>query len=216
MKRLPVFLLFLIAFNFIACAQVLGQSEDESKIFRALLYQKDNYPFSQYRDVYKNFMQDYFGPGHILTDTTASAKYLQKELRDTDIFEGPDYEPTGFNGNFYRVNLRLLADGTIPYNTFFDCFVESVQSIVPPTGDEWMEIWESIDRVIAKTGWTFENEEQDRTELSKQFSCGNYIVHHSNAFDDNTNFHYRIISKENFNNIILPIIESKKESGGKN
>lgn len=210
MKRLSSYFLLLIAFNFIAFGQALGQNDKESKIYRALLYQRDNYPFSQYRDVYKNFMQDYFGPGHILADTVASAKYLQKELEETDIFDGPDYEPTGFNGNFYRVNLRLLADETIPYKTFFDCFVESVQSIVPPDGEEWMKIWESIDSEIIKTDWTFENEEQDRQALSEQFSQGNYIVHHSKAFDDNTNFHYRIISKENFNNIILPLIESRK------
>lgn len=209
MKRLAVYFLTLIAINFIAFAQVFGQNENEIKIYTALLYQKENYPFSQYRDVYKNFMQDYFGPGHILADTAASAKYLQKELTETDVFEGPDYEPTGFNGNFYRVNLRLLVEGRIPYETFFDCFVKSVQSIVPPTGEEWMKIWESIDREIVMSGWTFENEEQDRQELSEQFSHGNYIVHHSKAFDDNTNFHYRIISKENFNNIILPLIESK-------
>ena len=216
MKRLSIYLLSLIAFNFIAFAQSDGLSEKDSEIHRALLYQKENYPFSQYRDVYKNFMQDYYGPGHILADTAASAKYLQKELRETDMFDGPDYEPTGFNGNFYRVNLRLLADGTIPYKTFFDSFVESVQGIVPPDGEEWMKIWESIDREIVKTGLTFENEEQDRQELAKQFSQGNYIVHHSKAFDDNSNFHYRIISKENFNNIILPLIESKKEAMGKN
>lgn len=214
MKHLSSYFLLLIAFNFIAFAQALGQNDKESKIYRALLYQKENYPFSQYRDVYKNFMQDYFGPGHILTDTVASAKYLQKELKETDIFEGPDYEPTGFNGNFYRVNLRLLADGTIPYKTFFDCFVESVLGIIPPDGKEWMRIWDSIDSEIIKTGWTFENEEQDRQELYEQFSQGNYIVHHSKAFNDNTNFHYRIISKENFNNIILPLIESRKETIG--
>lgn len=216
MKRLLIYLLSLIAFNFIAFAQSEGLSEKESEIHRALLYQKENYPFSQYRDVYKNFMQDYYGPGHILADTAASAKYLQKELRETEIFDGPDYEPTGFNGNFYRVNLRLLADGTIPYETFFDSFVESVQGIVPPDGEEWMKIWESIDREIVKTGLTFENEEQDRQELAQQFLQGNYIVHHSKAFDDNSNFHYRIISKEKFNNIILPLIESKKEAMGKN
>ena len=214
MKRSLFYLFFLITFNFIVYAPAHAQSENEGKIYKALLYQLGNYPFSQYRDVYKNFMQDYFGPGHILADTAASARYLQKELNGTDLFDGPDYETTGFNGNFYRVNLRLLADGTIPYKIFFDSFVESVRGIVPPNGEEWMKIWESIDSVIIKTGCTFENEEQDRNELYKQFSQGYYIVHHSKAFDDNSNFHYRIISKEIFNNIILPLIESKKRSQG--
>ena len=215
MKRLPLYLFFLVALNFIAFAQANGQSEKEANIRKALSYQKENYPYSQYRDVYKNFMQDYFGPGHILADTVASAKYLRKELNETDIFEGPDYEPTGFNGNFYRVNLRLKGEGKIPYKTFFDCFVESVQGIDPPNVEECMKIWETIDGEITKMGWTFENEEQDRKELSEQFSQGNYIVHHSKAYNDNSNFHYRIISKENFNNVILPIINNGSRTSNK-
>lgn len=51
-------------------------------ISEALDYQLANYPASQYRDVYKNFMQDFFGPGHILADTAASGKYLRHELAE--------------------------------------------------------------------------------------------------------------------------------------
>lgn len=180
-----------------------------SDIRKALEYQHDNYPISEYRDVYKNFMQDFFGPGHIIADTAASAKYLRKELSETKNFGGPDFEPTGYNGNFYRVNLGLIADGTIPFSTFFEVFVESVRSIVPPTGEEWMEIWESIDDEIAKMGWNFNNEVQDRTDLAAQFADGNYIVHHSKSYEDSVNFHYRIISREKFNEVILPLINSK-------
>ena len=43
----------------------------------SIKYQLQHYPASQYRDIYKNFMQDYFGPGHILNDTSAAGKYLR-------------------------------------------------------------------------------------------------------------------------------------------
>lgn len=165
----------------------------------SLKYQLDHYPASQYRDVYKNFMQDYFGPGHILNDTAAAGKYLSYELDNSERFDGPDFEPTGFEGNFYRVNLRLIKDGTIPYDIFFKAFVKSVQGIIPPDGETWMKIWGEINNEIQSMGLTFENETQDRTDLAMQFRQSNYIVHHSEAFNKANNFHYRIISKDIFN-----------------
>lgn len=179
-------------------------------IAEALDYQLSHYPSSQYRDVYKNFMQDFFGPGHILTDTAASDRYLRHELAEEGPFEGPLYEKTGFRGNFYRVNLSLIKDSILPYDLFFNTFVESVQGITPPSGEEWMKIWNSIDSVIDKKGIRFPDEEIDRNELWKQFEEGNYIAHHSRRFNDSVHFHYRIISRENFEKIILPIIEKSK------
>lgn len=192
-----------------AVSMVYGQVApgDESRIKEALEYQLSRYPYSQYRDIYKNFMQDYFGPGHILANTVAAGKYLRKELNETQRFGGPDYEPTGFNGNFYRVNLRLIADGTVPYQTFFDTFVESVQSISPPGAEEWVAIWTEIDKEIIKLNLHFDNEDADREALARQFAGNDFIVHHSKIYDANSDFHYRIISKENFEKILLPLIK---------
>ena len=176
----------------------------------ALEYQRQTYPASQYRDVYKNFMQDYFGPGHILNDIEAAGNYLQHELQNSEKFEGPDFEPTGFEGNFYRVNLRLIKDGTIPYDIFFDAFVKSIQGIIPPDGEKWMKIWSEIDNEIQLMGLCFENEEQDREALSEQFRQGNYIVHHSNAFNEANNFHYRIISRDIFNRDLRQYLKEKE------
>ena len=179
-------------------------------ISEALDYQLSNYPSSQYRDVYKNFMQDFFGPGHILADTAASGRYLRQELAEDGPFDGPMYEKTGFRGNFYRVNLSLIKDGIIPYETFFPAFVESVQGITPPSGEEWMKTWNLIDSVIVAKGLHFPDEDIDRQALAAQFTDGNYIAHHSRRFNDSVHFHYRIISRDNFENIILPLIEKSK------
>ena len=176
-------------------------------ISEALDYQMSHYPSSQYRDVYKNFMQDFFGPGHILADTAASGRYLRHELAEEGPFEGPIYEKTGYKGNFYRVNLSLIKDGIVPYNTFFPAFVESVQGITPPSGEEWMKTWNQIDSVIKAKKLHFPDEVTDRNELQKQFAEGNYIAHHSRRFNDSVHFHYRIISRDNFETIILPLIE---------
>ena len=176
-------------------------------ISEALDYQISNYPSSQYRDVYKNFMQDFFGPGHILADTAASGRYLRQELSENGPFDGPLYEKTGFRGNFYRVNLSLIKDGIIPYEIFFPAFVESVQGIIPPSGDEWMKTWNLIDSVIIAKDLHFPDEDIDRQALANQFAEDNYIAHHSRRFNDSVHFHYRIISRDNFNSRILPLIK---------
>lgn len=185
---------------------VYGKAEVRDSISAALDYQVSHYPASQYRDIYKNFMQDFFSPGHILNDTTAAGKYLRSELAEEGPFDGPLYEKTGFQGNFYRVNLSLIRDGIVPYDTFFKAFVESVQGIVPPTGEDWMKIWREIDSVIREKGLTFPDEEKDRDALEKQFSEGNYVVHHSKRYNDAVKFHYRIISRKNFEQKILPLL----------
>ncbi len=209
--------------NFISCLAALGvvfagchqgkamsdsdEPSTEDSIAAALDYQVKNYPASQYRDVYKNFMQDFFGPGHILADTAAAGKYLRSELNGDGPFDGPLYEPTGYKGNFYRVNLSLIKDSIIPYDVFFKTFVESVQGIVPPSGESWMNTWSLIDKVIKEKGMKFHDEQKDREEMSKQFSEGNYVVHHSQRYNDSVHFHYRIISRENFEKIIKPQID---------
>lgn len=180
----------------------------EDSISEALDYQLKNYPESQYIDVYKNFMQDFFGPGHILADTASSARYLRQELSIPGPFGGPLYEKTGYRGNFYRVNISLIKDNTIPYDMFFQNFVESLQSITPPDGDYWMRVWDSIDCVIKKKGLTFPDYGSDSIKLKQNFENRNYIAHHSKRYNDSVNFHYRIISRELFEKNILPLIKN--------
>lgn len=203
MKKIFVVFLFIAVFFPL---KTYSQDTRVDSIQNALNYQKINYPASQYRDVYKNFMQDFYGPGHIIKEKESACQNLQKELTATEFYDGPDYEPTGFQGNFYRVNLRLIVEGKIPYSTFLNAFVESVQEITPPDPETWLVIWNEVDREIKNLGWEFDNESEDRNALMKQLSEGNYVVHHSDAYNDSVNFHYRIISKDKFNSIILPLI----------
>lgn len=191
-------------------SQTTVKMTTRDSISQALDYQMKYYPASQYRDIYKNFMQDFFGPGHILADTAAAGKYLRSELAEEGPFEGPDYEPTGYKGNFYRVNLSLLKSGKLPYSLFFKCFVESVQGIEPPSGEEWMKIWSEIDKIIVEKGIRFPEEDADREALAKQFAEGDYIVHHSQRFNDSVHFHYRIISDDLMKNVILPYLNWEK------
>lgn len=187
------------------------REEKSRKVVEVLKMMKERYPEAQYRDVYKNFMQDYFGPGHILSDTIAASRYMSEELQKMRNYDGPAYEPTGYNGNFYRVNLSLVKDSIIPYDKYFYAFFRSVSGIVPPPHNEWQLEWMAIDGIIRDNGFSYPEEEYDRKEIMDLLSKGNFVVHHSERFNNVYELHYRIISKEIFLTELLPLIEKSRQ-----
>ena len=154
------------------------------------------YPESQYADIYKNFFQDSFGPGHILSDKEAARKYLEKELSSAVQMDGPEFEPTGERGQFVRVNLSLIRDGIIPVDTYFEAFVESMDGLTLPTDEEWRSRWTIIDNIIRDMGIKFPDEEADREVVREALESGNFAVHHSQRYNEAYSRHYRIIRSD--------------------
>ena len=170
----------------------------------------ERYPHSTLRDLYKNYFQDRFGPGHIIADEQAADRYLRYELANTTSFEGEDYEPTGYEERFQRVNLGVIADGRVPYETYLSAFVRSVNGITPITIEQWHKEWAVIDGVIASMQLNLPNYEADRAEIWALIEAGEYVMHHSELFEQHYQPHYRIIESEIFRQEILPLIEIKK------
>ena len=177
-----------------------------AKIRQSVERQLELYPESTLRDLYKNFFQDRFGPGHIIADNTAADRYLRYELNAAEGFEGLDYEPTGYEGRFYRVNLGVIADGRVPYDKYFDAFVRSVNNIKPISIEQWRTEWHEIDSVIMSMGLQLENYSVDRAEIKALIEGGDYVMHHSQRFNDHYQPHYRIIERTIFENEILPLL----------
>ena len=177
-----------------------------TKIRQSVERQLELYPESTLRDLYKNFFQDRFGPGHIIADDTVANRYLRYELNAAEGFEGLDYEPTGYEGRFYRVNLGVIADGRVPYEKYFDAFVRSVNNIKPISIEQWRTEWHEIDSVIMSMGLQLENFSSDRAEIKALIDGGDYVMHHSQRFNDHYQPHYRIIERTIFENEILPLL----------
>ena len=177
-----------------------------TKIRQSVERQLELYPESTLRDLYKNFFQDRFGPGHIIADNSAADRYLRYELNTAEGFEGLDYEPTGYEGRFYRVNLGVIADGRVPYEKYFDAFVRSVNGIKPISIEQWRTEWHEIDSVIMSMGLQLENYSADRAEIKALIDGGDYVMHHSQRFNDHYQPHYRIIERTIFENEILPLL----------
>ena len=197
-------LLAVAAMTIFACNKVNSTHEKirQSSVERQL----ELYPESTLRDLYKNFFQDRFGPGHIIADNSAADRYLRYELNAAEGFEGLDYEPTGYEGRFYRVNLGVIADGRVPYDKYFDAFIRSVNGITPISIEEWSKEWHEIDSVIMTMGLQLEDLSADRAEIKALIEGGDYVMHHSQHFNDHYQPHYRIIERTIFENEILPLL----------
>ena len=181
--------------------------ETESRQIRvAVENHLETYPKSTLQDLYKNFFQDYFGPGHIVSDTTSAGAYLDRELASFEQAAGAYYEPTGYNGNFYRVNLSVIKEGIIPRDVFFDAFIRSVSSIQPIPIEDWKKEWAIIDSVINTMNLSLAGYAQDRHKIFLLLEQDKFVMHHSKPFSDAYDPHYRIIGRDIFLKEILPLL----------
>ena len=197
----------IIAILVVAIFLMSGMNADtkNERIRVAVENQLKIYPKSTLQDIYKNFFQDYFGPGHIISDTLSAGTYLDRELDSFEQASDIYYEPTGYNANFYRVNLSVIKEGLISRDAYFDAFIRSMSNIQAITFEEWKEEWKQIDLVIQTMNLTLANYDQDRKKLFSLLEQGKYVVHHSELFTEEYNPHYRIIGQEIFLKEICPL-----------
>lgn len=184
-----------------------GEARTEAAIRTAVERQLAVYPHSTLRDLYKNFFQDRFGPGHIVADTAAAGRYLRAELAEADSLTGAAYEPTGYEGRYLRVNLSVIRDGSVSYERYFDAFVRSVNQIEPPTAEAWRSEWQQIDGVIRAMGLDLADEAEDRRLIAEALAAGHFAMHHSRLFNAHYAPHYRIIERSIFEREILPALQ---------
>lgn len=201
---------YLTAVALLVVATACTGDDTRERIRQSVERQIERYPHSTLRDMYKNYFQDRFGPGHIIADEKAADNYLRYELENATTMEGDDYEPTGYEERFMRVNLSVIADGRVPYDKYLSAFVRSVNGIEPITIEQWREEWAVIDEVINEMNLNLPDYEADRAEIWALLERGEYVMHHSKLFEQHYDPHYRIIEREIFQREILPLIEQKR------
>lgn len=201
---------YLTAVALLVVATACTGDSTRERIRQSVERQMERYPHSTLRDLYKNYFQDRFGPGHIIADEKAADNYLRYELENSATMEGDDYEPTGYEERFMRVNLSVIADGRVPYDKYLSAFVRSVNGIEPITVEQWREEWKVIDEVINEMNLNLPDYEADRAEIWALLEREEYVMHHSKLFEQHYDPHYRIIEREIFQREILPLIEQKR------
>ncbi|MBC5631373.1 hypothetical protein [Parabacteroides hominis] len=194
-------------FLFCLCLSATEKRDFEEAVRVAVSRQMQKYPKSTLKDLYKNFFQDKFGPGHIIGDTASAGNYLRRELASYTECTGDIAEPTGWEGNFLRVNLSVIKNGQIPYATFFDAFVRSVNGIRPVTVDQWQKEWLRIEAIVRSMDLALPGYEADRKEIEERLGRGEFVGHHSKVFEDSYSPHYRIVSKDIFEKELKPLLK---------
>lgn len=185
----------------IACSQ---PSQPREEFVRTYL---QRYPKATLQDIYKGSFQDIFGPAHLLTNRQAVENYILREMETAETLEGEDYVPCGWQGNFYQVNLKVIADGRIPMDTFVDAFMASANGIDTTLTQVWLDEWNMLQQAVRKVSPDLQGFEEDSTLLANLLSEGQYVVHHSRKFNQHYQPHYRIIRKDFFEEKILPRLE---------
>ena len=177
------------------------------KIKESVERQMNDFPKSTLQDLYKSFFQDRFGPGHLVSDTSKAGNYLRYELNNSTVYHEKYYEPTGYESNYYRVNLSVIKENKISYQDFFDAFLRSVEKVNLNDIEEWKSEWAEIEAVIISMNLNLENFEEDLEMIHSVLEQGEYAVHHSETYNSEYHPHYRIIEKSIFEKEILPLIE---------
>jgi hypothetical protein len=181
----------------------------------AIERQLQDYPESRVQDIYKSFCQDNLGPGHLIPDLQSAKNYLESELRmfradlDSARCDAPTimYYPVGDNGNYVRVDLSVVLDGLVSEEAYLDAFVRSANEGKRLTEEQWVAKWKEVEKVIRKHFPDIPNALEDLEEIDSYVKEGNLIMHHSEAFSEAYNPHYRIIARDIFEKDIKPLID---------
>lgn len=162
------------------------------------------YPEATLQDIYKGSFQDVFGPAHLLTNREAVENYINREIETAESLEGEDYVPCGWQGNFYQVNLKVIADGRIPMDDFVDAFMASANGIDTTLTQAWLDEWKLLQQATRKIVPHLQGFKEDSTLLANLLKQGKYVVHHSRKFNQHYHPHYRIIRRDLFEKKIFP------------
>ncbi len=201
-----------VAVSFTGCAD--GENF-EKRVSERVVWQMNNYPESRLRDIYKNFFQDRFGPGHMIPDSASAGAYLRSELLKVEgRSQAKLAEVTGWRGDYVRVDLSAIKEGLVSYQVFFEAFMESAQEVRMPqkeksaevSAEDWKKEWNRIEKIVKKLYPDIQDFQKDSRFLDSLLNTGKYVVHHSEAYTNEYDPHYRLFSKSVYDNLLRQLL----------
>ncbi|WP_185155766.1 hypothetical protein [Dysgonomonas sp. 521] len=191
--------------SFLSCS---NNDSFNADVRNAIKSQMEKYPESTLKDIYKNFFQDRFGPGHLIEDVEQAHHYLHHELTYCLAEYAEAAEPTGWQHNFYRVNLGIVQNEIISCDALLEALIRSANAVKPFSVEDWQKEWSEIEAIIKAMNLSLPNYDEDKKEIDARLEEGKYIGHHSDAYNIAYDPHYRIISKKIYEEEILPLINN--------
>lgn len=164
------------------------------------------YPEAQLCDVYKFLFQDVYGPGHLIKNATDCAQGIVDEMDHMQMADTlfPDFEYAGLEGNYVRVNLRVVKDGRIPLQQFVDLLMQSAKVSSPMPLYDWKGRWKHLLVVLRRSHRQPHNFDADAAAIQEVLDSGSYAFHHSSRFNAAYHPHYRLIRRDLFESHIQP------------
>lgn len=187
-------LLIIITLFLIACKK----EEKMPDITEAINEELTLHPKATLLDLYKNFFQGKFGPGHMIASKEAALSYLNEELSEAVEFDSVLFQPVGYEKRFYRVNLSLIKDSLIGIDELLDAFVSGQENPENVSPEEWKTEWHSILGIIEKMNPDIPDFENDRQHIEDNLSKGIVVGHHSEIYMKTYNPHYRIVPEKEY------------------
>ena len=169
---------------------------DSVAVRSAVAAQMESYPESRLQDLYKSFFQDRFGPGHIIKDRQSALDYILSELAAADTLMGPAMEPCGWQGNYVRVNLSVVADGQMTADELTDALMASAKEVNEEDIKQWKTEWAEILAIIEREYPDIPDLKEDKARIDEMLASGQYAYHHSAEYNAAYHPHYRIIASE--------------------
>lgn len=186
---------------------LLGCSDEDKSIRRAIEEMRERYPSTTLQDIYKSCFQDYYGVAHLLSDRESVKRYIETELANADSLVDVYYEPCGWRGDFVRVNLSAIRDGRITSDMLTDAFMASADYSMKKATEEWKLLWQDVIAEARKSRPQLKNFSEDSAKIALLLHKGEYVMHHSKEYRDAHHPHYRIIHRTLFESNILPHLQ---------
>ena len=154
----------------------------------AIARQLQDYPESRVQNIYKSFCQDNLGPGHLIPDPQSARNYLESELRTFK----EDLDSARYDAPSIMYYWSSDVCSPIFYNL---------------TEEQWVAKWRDVEKVIKKDFPDIPDAVKDLEMIDSYVEKGDLIMHHSEAFSNAYEPHYRIIARDIFEKEIKPLID---------
>ncbi len=188
-------------------------SNQAARIEQAVREELRLHPAATLQDLYKFFFQGAHGPGHMIPDPAAAQRFLAMELHTSTDFDSVLWQPVGVQGEYVRVNLKLVKEGIIPAEALLAAFVHSANAASPPALAEWQKEWQTILAVIAAVAPALPAFAEDKAALEQKLARGEFIGHHSEGYEQRHHPHYRLVSRAHFEQLHKKFLAPAQAAG---
>ena len=197
MKKSVLFCTTLLLLCLFSCQNNIDKEAIEASVEE----QYTAYPEMHLQDFYKNFFQDHFGPGHFISDREAALAAINEELAHADTIGCQTIELCGWRHNYVRVSLSAVRDSLITAEQLTDALMASAKPVSDEDIRQWKKEWTLILSIIEQKHPKLPDFDKEEQIIQQALATGDYVFHHSKAFNKAYHPHYRLISVEQYNTL---------------